>query len=137
MKPPHLIYAVLATVVIFASGVVTGGLLVRNVLPERPAPPPASGWPMARLEQLQRAVNQLDLTPEQRMKVREIARERQEYIADIVHLLEPDLPGILVRMRHELNQVLTPEQRRQLDQRWAQMQQNQQKRFGQRPPQPE
>ena len=129
MKPPHVIYAVLATLVIFAAGVVTGGLVVRHGLPEKTAPPQGSGWQMARLEQFQRAVNQLDLTPDQRMKVLRIARERQEYIADLMGILEPDLPGDFARMRREIEQVLTPEQRRQLEQRWAQVQR---KRFGNR-----
>ncbi|MEY2410234.1 MAG: hypothetical protein QOF48_2904 [Verrucomicrobiota bacterium] len=127
MKPRHVIYAVLATLVIFASGVVTGGLLVRNVFPEKSATPPGSGWQMARLEQFQRAVNQLDLSPEQRAKVFRIARERQEYIADLMRIIEPDLPGLFIKMRHDINQVLTAEQRRELDQRWAQVQK---KRFG-------
>ena len=130
MKPRHVIYAVLATLVIFAAGVVTGGLLVRNVLPEKTAPPPGSGWQMARLEALQRAVNQLDLTPEQRMKVVQIARERQEYIADMMRIIEPDLPGLVLKMRHEINQILTLDQRAELDRRWAQIQRN---RFGVRP----
>jgi Spy/CpxP family protein refolding chaperone len=130
VKPRHVIYAVLATLVIFASGVVTGGLLVRNVLPQRPVPTPGPGWQMARLDQFQRAVNQLDLTPEQRMKVVRIARERQEYIADMIRILEPDLPALFVRMRQEIDQVLTPEQRDELDRRWAQVQS---KRFGVRP----
>ena len=122
MKPRHTIYAVLATLVIFAAGVVTGGLLVRNVLPEKTAPPPGSGWQMARLEQFQRAVNQLDLTPEQRAQVNRIARERAEYVADMMRIIEPDLPGLLFKMRRDINQVLTPDQRNELDHRWTQIQ---------------
>ena len=122
MKPSHTIYAILATLVIFAAGVVTGGLLVRNVLPEKTAPPPGSGWQMARLEQFQRAVNQLDLTPEQRMQVNRIARERQEYVADMYRIIEPELPALLFKMRRDINQLLTPEQRDDLDRRWNQIQ---------------
>ena len=46
MKPPHVILTVLATLVIFASCVVTGGLLVRKVNP--PLPPPRPGWQIGR-----------------------------------------------------------------------------------------
>ena len=122
MKPRLTIYAVLATLVIFAAGVVTGGLLVRNVLPEKTAPPPGSGWQMARLEQFQRAVNQLDLTPEQRMRANRIARELQEYIADMTRIIEPELPRLVTKMRGDINQILTPDQRIELDRRWNQIQ---------------
>ena len=121
MKPRHIIYAVLATLVIFAAGVVTGGLLVRNVLPQKTATPQGSGWQMARLDQFQRAVNQLDLTPEQRMKVNRIARERQEYIADMMRILDPDLPGLFIKMRRSIEQELTAEQRRALNEKWARL----------------
>lgn len=119
MKPRHLIYAVLATLVIFAAGVVTGGLLVRNVLPQKAATPPGSGWQMARLDQFQRAVHQLDLTPEQRLKVNRIARERQEYIGDMMRILDPDLPGLFTKMRRSIEQELTAEQRQSLNATWA------------------
>ena len=121
MKPRHIIYAVLATLVIFAAGVVTGGLLVRNVLPQKTATTPGSGWQMARLDQFQRAVNQLDLTPEQRMKVNRIARERQEYIADMMRILDPDLPALFIKMRRSIEQELTAEQRRALNEKWARL----------------
>ena len=121
MKPRHLIYAVLATLVIFAAGVVTGGLVVRNVLPQKAATPQGSGWQMARLDQFQRAVNQLDLTPEQRLKVNRIARERQEYIADMMRILDPDLPALFIKMRRSIEQELTAEQRRALNEKWARL----------------
>jgi Spy/CpxP family protein refolding chaperone len=130
VKPRHTIYAVLATLVIFAAGVVTGGLLVRNVLPGTTAPPPGSGWQMARLEQFQRAVNQLDLTPEQRMQANRLARERAEYVADMARILDPELPAVLFKLRRDINQLLTPEQRVELDHRWNQIQN---RRFPNRP----
>src|SRR4029077_18987228 len=107
-----------------------GRLLGRNFLPEKTAPPPGSGWQMARLEQFQRAVNQLDLTPEQRAQVNRIARERAEYVADMMRIIEPDLPGLLFKMRRDINQVLTPDQRNELDHRWTQIQN---RRFPNRP----
>jgi len=120
VKPRHVILTVLATIVIFAAGVVTGGLLVRKANP--PLPPPRGG-PMARFDQLQRAVDNLDLRPEQRRKIRGIIRERQAYVADMMRLIEPDLPGLFVKLREDIRQELTPDQQRDLDQLWDRIQQ--------------
>jgi hypothetical protein len=121
VKPRHVILTVLATLVIFASGVVTGGLLVRKVNP--PLPPPRPGWPMARFDQFQRAVDSLDLRPEQRRKILGIIRERQAYVADMMRLIEPDLPGLFAKLRDDIKQELTTDQRRDLDQLWDRVQQ--------------
>ena len=121
MKPRHVILTVLATVVIFAAGVVTGGLLVRKVNP--PLPPPRPGWPMARFDQFQRAVNTLNLQPEQQKKINGIIRERQAYVADMMRLIEPDLPGLFAKLRDDIKQELTTDQQRNLDQLWDRVQQ--------------
>jgi len=121
VKPPHVILTALATVVIFAAGVVTGGLLVRKVHPPLPSPQP--GWPMARFDQFQRAVNTLDLRPEQRKKIHGIIRERQAYVADMMRLIEPDLPGLFAKLRDDIKQELTTDQQRNLDQLWDRIQQ--------------
>ena len=121
MKPPHVILTILATLVIFAAGVVTGGLLVRKVHP--PLPPPQPGWPMARFDQFQRAVNTLDLPPDQRKKIQGIIRERQAYVADMMRLIEPDLPGLFAKLRDDIKQELNTDQQRNLDQLWDRIQQ--------------
>ena len=121
MKPPHVILTVTATVVIFAAGVVTGGLLVRKVFPCPPSQ--QSGWPMARFDQFQRAVNTLDLKPEQRRKILAIIRERQDYVGDVMRVIEPDLPGLFVKMREDVNQELTAGQQHDLDELWNRIQQ--------------
>lgn len=120
MRPRHVILTVLATVVIFAAGVVTGGLLVRKVNP--PQPPPR-GWPMARFDQFQRAVDSLDLRPEQRRKIRGIIRERQAYVGEIMRLIEPDLPGLFAKLRNDIKQELTTGQQHELDDLWDRVQQ--------------
>jgi hypothetical protein len=121
VKPPHVILTILATVVIFASGVVTGGLLVRKVHPA--PPPPQPGWPMARFDQFQRAVDELDLRPDQRRKIRGIIRERQAYVADMMRVIEPDLPGLFVGLRDDINKELSAGQQHDLDEVWSRIQQ--------------
>lgn len=112
---------VLATVVIFAAGVATGGLLVRKLIPPPPSIQP--GWPMARFDQFQRAVDSLELRPEQRRKIRGIIRERQAYVAEMMRLIEPDLPGLFVKLRDDINQELTAGQQHDLDELWNRVQQ--------------
>jgi len=121
VKPPHVILTVAATVVIFAAGVVTGGLLVRKVLPRPTSTQP--GWPMGRFDQFQRAVNTLDLKPEQRRKILGLIRERQAYVADMMRVIEPDLPGLFVKLREDVNQELTTGQQHDLDELWNRIQQ--------------
>jgi hypothetical protein len=128
VKPRHLIYAVLATVIIFAAGVVTGSMVVRKTSIEPRPPQPAQGFQLARMDQLHRLVNQMDLTPDQRGKINRLVRERQEYIADLMRLIEPDMPGVFIKLRHSINQELRPDQQRRLDEMWARVEQ-QKKQF--------
>jgi hypothetical protein len=103
---------ILATMVIFATGVVTGGLLVhhievRNPRARRPSPSahpaqPASAGVM-RLEFLRRAQHELDLTPEQQERIDRIIKESQDRTRKV---MEP----VLQRTRQEFMDVLTPEQ---------------------------
>lgn len=132
MKPRHVIYTVLATLVIFAAGVITGGTLVRrtNVV-KPPQPQPAQGFQMHRLNQFQQAVNRMELEPEQRQRVNRLIRERQDYIAELMRIIEPDLPGVFIRLHRDVKQELRPEQRLVLDGMWAQVEQ---KKFQNRNP---
>jgi hypothetical protein len=121
VKPRHVILTVMATLVIFAAGVVTGGLLVRRLSP--PPPPARPGGPMARFDQFQRAVDSLDLPPEKRRKIFGIIRERQDYVAEMMRLIEPDLPGLFAKLREDINQELTAGQKHDLDELWSRIQQ--------------
>ena len=84
---------VTATVVIFAAGVVTGGLLVKKT--SRPQMGTAAQPFWGRFEMVRRAVNEMDrrggLTPDQRSRIDQIIRDNQELIADYFNILEPDV----------------------------------------------
>ena len=102
---------VLATVVIFATGVVTGGLLVRRTAKVEVSQP---FW--NRFEMTRRAVDHLrDLTPEQRVRIDAIVRDNQELIAYYFRILEPDVQQVFRRMREGIRDELTPEQRRRFE----------------------
>jgi len=107
---------ILATMVIFAAGVVTGGLLVRNVeshysVHRRPgavrATQPSSPGGM-RLEFLRRAQRELGLTSEQKQRIDAILKESQDRTRNKIR-------EELQRTRTEFREVLTPEQRVQFE----------------------
>lgn len=106
----RLILVVLATVVIFAAGVVTGSLVTRKAS-RMPVGQPF--W--ARFEGTRRAVDELarrgELTPEQHLRLEEIIRDHQELIADYFSILEPDVQQLFRKMREDIRAELSPEQR--------------------------
>jgi hypothetical protein len=85
---------------------------------------------MARFDQFQRAVDTLDLPPEKRRKVLGIIHERQAYVADMMRVIEPDLPGLFAGLREDINKELTDGQKHDLDEIWNRIQQ---RRLGNRP----
>jgi Spy/CpxP family protein refolding chaperone len=113
VSPSKTILVALATVVIFAAGVVTGGLLVRHATPR---PPVGAGVPfLGRVETISRTANQLDLTPEQRRRIAEIVRNSREEIADYFMILEPDIQHVFREMRQQIRATLTPSQREEFE----------------------
>jgi hypothetical protein len=115
---------ILATMVIFGTGVVTGGLLVRHVerdgmrRPPRAAgvsrpPQPSPG--VMRFEFLRRMERELDLTAEQRDPIDKILTEGQERMRKINETVEPRRREEFKKTIEEFRAVLTPEQRQRFD----------------------
>ncbi len=113
---------ILATLVIFLAGIVTGVVLVRQSagIYGRPARPnstrngPATPGVM-RVEFLRRMQRELNLTPEQHDRIEKILKQSQEHSH---HIMEPVLPALqeeFQRTKEEFRQVLTPEQQRKFD----------------------
>jgi hypothetical protein len=123
---------ILATMVIFGTGVVTGGLLVRhseqmhlprpprNPVTARPTPPLSAGG--VRLDFLRRAGRELELTPEQRERVDKLLKESQERTRKV---MAPFMREELQRTREQFREVLTPAQRPRFDQLLKQQQHQQ------------
>ncbi|HXJ61693.1 MAG TPA: hypothetical protein VNU68_34055 [Verrucomicrobiae bacterium] len=115
MSTRRVILVVLATLVIFAAGVMTGGLLVRQTT-RSVAPPPAHQMFPARFEALRRVTDQLQgLTPDQRAQIDRIIRDGRERIADFFVLFEPDIQDVFRQMREDIRGQLTPEQRQRME----------------------
>ena len=121
--------------VIFGTGVVTGGLLVRYSEGMRiPRPGRASGISrlaqapnpgVLRFEFLRRAGRDLELTPEQKERLDKIIKESQERARRVT---APFLREELQRTKAEFREVLTPQQQTKFDDLLKQQQQQQQQR---------
>src|SRR5262249_43088824 len=125
---------ILATMVIFGAGVITGGLLVEHSGPIKPVRPPKTGGvvikpfqPVSpngfRLEFLRRAQRELNLTGEQRERVERIMSESQERTRKLMEPVAPELREEFQRTKEHFRAVLTPEQRVRFDELWKQQQQ--------------
>ena len=124
---------ILATMLIFGTGVVTGGLLVRHVEhrvfrphpyngggTNRPAPGAQVGLPPAsagflRIELLKRLARELDLNQEQRERIDKILKESQERTRTLMEPIAPQLRAEVLRTKAQFREALTPEQQARFD----------------------
>ena len=118
---------ILATMVIFGCGVVTGALLMKTELPSAGAPaepaqhPPASTNqppPLAQIQRpefLRRMQKQLELTASQRDEIAKIMKASQERNRPLWDRIAPQMREEVKRVREEIRQVLTPGQQTKFD----------------------
>lgn len=116
---------ILATVVIFGAGVITGALAVRQTptlnapVRQRPPVPNRSGIISAagdlRLEFLRRAQRELDLSPDQRERIDKIIKDSQERTRKLMEPVAPELHAELQQTKEQFLQVLSPDQRTRFD----------------------
>lgn len=111
---------ILATMVIFAAGVLTGGVLawrleqanfMRRSHRVNQLTSPGS-W---RFEFLRRAQRELDLSPEQRQLVDKILKQSQERTRAIMEPVSPQIRAEMLRTKNEFRKILTPEQQQRFD----------------------
>jgi Spy/CpxP family protein refolding chaperone len=107
---------ILATMVIFACGVITGALVTRTVatraeeLPLTATPGPAR-MPGGAVLQMQRVLDkQLDLSGEQRDQIGKIMKSSQERTRPLWEKIAPQMADEVKEVRQEIRGVLTPEQ---------------------------
>src|SRR5207245_10200637 len=112
---------ILAALVIFAAGVVTGGLTVQIRQP-RPAPNPGGTAPIrkvpampreAQLRELSRRMQaELDLAPGQRNSIETIVRDSQERMKAVRDEVGKKVGEEFREMLHKIRSELTPDQRK-------------------------
>ncbi|NUM74021.1 hypothetical protein HUU40_06650 [candidate division KSB1 bacterium] len=112
MKQNFLVAA--AFVLTFAAGVLTGGLLVRQLAGPPPMferemrRPPISRRGMFDVDRMQK---HLDLSEAQRREVEAIVEKYRDQIQEHIERVEPPMRELMRGLRAEVEQVLTPEQR--------------------------
>ncbi len=115
---------ILAALVIFGAGVVTGALVVN--LSHRPGrtqivagPTPASNarppWHDQRYEFVRRMERQLDLTLGQRQQIDQIVRDSQQRTKNLWDSIAGKLQEEPRKVREQINELLTPDQRKKFD----------------------
>lgn len=127
---------ILATMVIFGTGVITGGIVVDRVAQRsRPHHAPGvkpSGSPGGtRVDFLKKAERELDLSTQQREQADKLISSSQERIKKMMEPVNPKIREELQRTRDEFRALLTPEQQTRFDEM---VKQQQRARDQRRPP---
>jgi len=112
--------AILAALIIFGSGVVIGGLLVKNVYPQktsakRKEPNAPGAWAAQRLEFHKRIEKELDLKPEQKAKIEEVFKTSQDRMKPFWEKISPQLHEEVARVQNEIRAQLNPDQEKKFD----------------------
>jgi hypothetical protein len=112
---------ILATFLIFGTGLVTGGLLVRHLQPAEDVSPKTvtqttnSTPGNIRLELLKRMQPALGLTREQRAAIDKQLEQAQERIQGLMNPVQPRIKEEIERTRESMRKELTPEQQTRFD----------------------
>lgn len=111
---------ILATLVIYSAGLITGGLLVRQGAPFRhmqpSGPPPNQGIPLILQQRfLERMKVELALTREQAERLDRLFAESRERTRIIMDLVRPEVQSEVRALRERILAELTPTQRRQFE----------------------
>ena len=125
--------AILAALVIFGAGLVTGAAWVKLSAnsttvtvaagPRKPATngaangqrKPLSSEHLKKVDLMMRVQKDLNLTPEQRERIEGIISDGQERIRDLWHQVAPEIQDELNDVKSKLCKELTPEQNQRFD----------------------
>lgn len=112
---------IIATLVIFAAGFVTGSLVKKRPAPAVPAPAPVRTEPPNPLLLQQRFLEhrmkrELDLTPEQAERIEKIFADSRERLKILMDLIGPELQGELGDVRDRIRAELRPDQQDRFEQ---------------------
>ena len=104
---------ILATLVIFAAGMVTGGLAMKRLqtLPTTTEVPPS----LQRVELLRRMAKRLDLTASQQERIEQIVRESQERTKKAWEQVRPMIHDEFQRVQDRIREELSPEQEKKFE----------------------
>ena len=100
---------ILATMVIFTAGMLTGGVMIHHFA-KRPSPPPPFQPMVLRKEFLGRMDRELRLTPLQHERIEKIMTESQERTRLLWELVGPEMRDEVMHVREDIREELRPEQ---------------------------
>lgn len=115
---------ILATLVIFCSGLVVGSLIAKKNLRTTPSAhpfhgaltnPPPSLWHQQQKDFLRRMGSELALSPDQHSKIENILKESQERTKAIRERVAPEMKEELKKVREQIKAELSPNQRAKFD----------------------
>jgi Spy/CpxP family protein refolding chaperone len=111
---------ILATLVIFAAGAVTGAFIARSVQPPRPARLVDKADPLLYPHHVQdrfldRMEKELALTTDQRVKIAGLFAESRERMKIWFDVIGPELRNELRHVQEQVREELTPEQQEQFE----------------------
>jgi Spy/CpxP family protein refolding chaperone len=129
---------ILATLVIFGAGVVTGGLLVTYAVHTNlvSQPAPARGqqavnpWLQRSRELLRRMDRELNLAPEQHQRIERLIAQSAERTRILWKPIAPQMNKEMQILHREIRDELTPEQRPKYDELFKQRGNQLNRRFG-------
>ena len=114
-----------AAIVIFAAGAATGGMIVRTYAPKivhrTHVTPPVQMSTEHRMEYVKKLDRELQLTPEQHQKVEAIIAASQERMKKVWDGVEPQVKEEYRCSRRDIFEILMPEQKEKMKQRWRRM----------------
>jgi hypothetical protein len=115
---------IFATLVIFCSGLVVGGLIVKKNSRSFANPHPFHGaltnnppslWHQQQKDFLRHMDHDLKLTPEQHVRIEKTLKESQERTKQIREKIAPEMREELKKVRDQIRAELTPEQQKIFD----------------------
>lgn len=110
---------ILATLVIFLTGAMTGGLITRSYIDPSPRlitqvdSPPM--WRLQHVEFLRRIAKQLNLSPEQQTRIEKIMRDSHERTKPTWDQISPKLREELREVRQQIQAELDSEQQKKFE----------------------
>lgn len=114
---------ILATLVIFCSGIAVGALLVKKksrITPvaqsfQRGHTNAPAAWNVLQKELIRKMDRELDLSREQRERIEKILKESQERTKQIREKIAPELREEVKNVREQIRSQLTPEQQQKFE----------------------
>lgn len=112
---------ILATLVIFCSGLAVGALLVKKTQTVSPphfshrGPTNLPAWNLLQKELVRKMDRELNLSPEQRTQIEKLLKESQERTKEIRETIAPVMREEMKKVREQIRAELNPEQQEEFE----------------------